>query len=105
MIRLPCFDPTLCLQFGNSFRWENNKIWTRVLHRSCSCICKIDVRLLNHLNRTSTAQVMVHFSRLPQLRLFICLCPNFDDFETVLRTDFKNVQTKKFGLSRTGLAE
>ena len=33
-----------------------------------------DVRFLNHLNLTSTTQVMVHFPRLPQLRLFICLC-------------------------------
>ena len=25
MMRLPCFDPTLNLQFGTSFRWRN--IW------------------------------------------------------------------------------
>ena len=57
---------------GLVFGWETYGIWTCVLHRSCICICKLDFRLLNHLNRTSTAQVMVHFPGLPQLRLFIC---------------------------------
>ena len=42
----------------------------RVLHRSCICIDKLDVRFLNHLNWTSTIRVMIHFLGLPQLRLF-----------------------------------
>ena len=42
------------------FNWETERIWTRVFRRSCSCICELDVRLLNHPNWTSTAQVMVH---------------------------------------------
>ena len=70
------------------FGWEIEGIWTRVLHRSCSCICELDVRLLNHPNWTSTAHVMVHFPGLPQLRPFLSLCPDFgtgfrDWFETV----------------------
>ena len=90
---------------GLVFGGKTYRIWACVLHRSCSCICKVDFRLLNHQNRTSTGQVMVHFLGLPQLRLFICLCPDFGDFRTVLRIDFKTVQTEKFGLSRTVLAE
>ena len=43
------------------FGWEMEGIWTRVLHRSCSCNCELDVRLLNHQNLTSKTQVMVHF--------------------------------------------
>ena len=39
-----------------------------------------DARLLNHPNQTSTAQVMVHFPGLPQLRLFICLRPDLGLF-------------------------
>ena len=50
--------------------------FTRVLHRSCICIYELDVRLLNHPNRTSTTQVMVNFTGLPQLKLFVCLCPD-----------------------------
>ena len=42
------------------FNWEIERICTRVLRRSCICICELDVRLLNHPNWTSTAQVMVH---------------------------------------------
>ena len=72
MMRLPCFDPILSAFCLGVFNWETDRIWTRVLHRSCSCIYKLDVRLLNHPNQTSTTQVMVHFPRLPQLRLFIC---------------------------------
>ena len=56
------------------FDWETEGIWTRVLHRSCSCICELDVKLLNHPNWTSTTHVMVHFPRLPQVRLFLNLC-------------------------------
>ena len=41
-------------------------IWTSVLHRNYSCICKLDVGFLNHPNWTSIAQVMVYFSGLPQ---------------------------------------
>ena len=40
-------------------------------------ICELAVKLLNQPIRTSTSQVMVNFSRLPQLRLFIYLCPDF----------------------------
>ena len=57
--------------------WENEGIWTRVLHRNCSYIYELDVRFLNHSNWTSTSQVIVHFLGLPQFRLFINLCPNF----------------------------
>ena len=56
-------------------------MWTQVLHRNCSCIYELDVRLLNHPNWTSTTQVMVHFPRLQQLRLSLSLGL---DFETVL---------------------
>ena len=58
---------------GLVFDWEKEEIWACVFHISCSCIYELDVRLLNHLNWTSTTQVMVHFPGLPQLRLFICL--------------------------------
>ena len=58
---LPSFDPTHCQEFGTGFRLRNRGILTHVLHRSCSCNCELDVRLLNHPNWTSTAQVMVHF--------------------------------------------
>ena len=73
---LPCVDPILAFNLGPIFGWEMDGIWARVLHRSCSFICELDVRILNHPNRTFTTQVMVHFPGLPQLRLFICLCPN-----------------------------
>ena len=36
----------------------------------------LNVRILNHQNRTSIAQVMVHFPRMPHVRLFICLRPD-----------------------------
>ena len=62
---------------GLVFDWETKGFWTCFLHRRCSYICKLDVRLSNQPIWTSTVQVMVHFSGLPQLRLFICLCPNF----------------------------
>ena len=61
---------------GLVFDWEIEGIWTRILHRICSYICKLDGRFLNHPNQTSTPQVMIHFLGLPQLRMFICLCPN-----------------------------
>ena len=47
---LLCFDPTHCLKLGLVFGWETEGIWTRVLHRSCGCICELDVRLVNHSN-------------------------------------------------------
>ena len=50
MIRLPCFDPTHCPDFGTDFWLGNGGIWAYVLHRSYSCICELDVRLLNHQN-------------------------------------------------------
>ena len=65
---------------GLVFSWKTKGIWIGVLHRSCSCICKLDVRLLNHPNWTSTAQVMVHFLRLPYLRRFIYLRPDLGLF-------------------------
>ena len=37
---------------GLVFGWETKGIWTRVLHRSYSYIDKLDVRILNHPNRT-----------------------------------------------------
>ena len=37
------------------------EIWTQVIHRNCSCISELDVRLSNHPNWTTIAQVMVHF--------------------------------------------
>ena len=45
---------------GLIFGWENEGIWTSFLPGNCSCISELDVRLLNHLKWTSTAQVMVH---------------------------------------------
>ena len=47
MIRLPCFDPTYYLEFGTGFRLKKKGISTRVLRKSCSFICELDVRLLN----------------------------------------------------------
>ena len=35
---------------GLVFGWETEEIWTRVLHRSCSCNCELDVRPLNRPN-------------------------------------------------------
>ena len=55
----------LYLDLETGFRLGNGENLDRVINRSCSCICKIDFRLLNHLNRTSKAQVMVHFPELP----------------------------------------
>ena len=69
---LPCFDLHTDRILGLIFRWEIKGFWTRVLHVNSSYISELDVRLLNHQNRTSTAQVMVHFPRLPQFGLFIC---------------------------------
>ena len=62
---------------GLIFGWEMKGILARVLHRSCSFICDLNVRLLNNSNQTFIAQLIVHFPGLPQLRLFICLCPDF----------------------------
>ena len=67
---LPYFDHAHWLNFGIDFWLEKKGIWTSVLHGNCSCKCDIDVRLLNHTNWTSIAQVMVHFPRLPQVALF-----------------------------------
>ena len=58
---------------GRLFDWEMEGNWVCVLHRSCSCNYELDVRFLNNLNWTFTAQVMVYFPGLPQLRLLICL--------------------------------
>ena len=46
---LPSFHPTYWPDFRIGFGWENEGLWTRVLHRSCSCVCELDVRLLNPL--------------------------------------------------------
>ena len=43
-----------------------------ILHINSSYSSELDVRLLNHPNRTYTTQVMVHFLGLPQFGLFIC---------------------------------
>ena len=53
------------------------RIWSSILQGNCSSILEIDVRLLNHPNRTSITQVMVRFLGLLQLRLFNGLCPDF----------------------------
>ena len=74
---LPSFHPTHWPYFGIGFGWENEGLWTHVLHRSCSCIYELDVRLLNHSNWTSTTHIMFHFLGLPQLRLLLSLCPDF----------------------------
>ena len=50
---------TLGLVFG----WEIKGIWPCVLQVNCKRISEIDVRLLNYLNLTSIAQVMVHLPR------------------------------------------
>ena len=57
---LSCFDPTHCSKFRTSFWLGNEGIWAHV-HKRCSCNCELDVRLLNHQNWTSIAQVMVNF--------------------------------------------
>ena len=53
------------------------RIWTSILQINCSSILEIDVWVLNHQNRTSITQVMVHFPELLHLRLFNGLCPDF----------------------------
>ena len=58
---LSYFEPTHCPEFGTVFGWGMEEIWSRILYRSCICNCELNVRLLNHPNWTSTAQVMVHF--------------------------------------------
>ena len=35
---------------GLIFDWEKEGIWAIILHRNCSCISELDVRLLNHPN-------------------------------------------------------
>ena len=67
---LPCFDPMKCPDFGTDFRLKKEGIWIGFLHGNCICNCELDVRLLNHPNWTSIAQVTVHFPRLPQVALF-----------------------------------
>ena len=57
---------------GLVFNWEIEGIWTHIHHRSCSCICKLDVRLLNHQNQTSTPQVMIRFCHSLEC-LFVCV--------------------------------
>ena len=47
-------------------------IGTRGFDRSCSCICELDVRILNLLNRISTSQVMVQFLGLFKHRFQDC---------------------------------
>ena len=58
--------PSLILRISQTlglvFWWEINGIWLCVIQVNCSHISEIDVRILNYLNRTSIAQVMV---RLP----------------------------------------
>ena len=99
---------------GLVFDWETEGIWTHVLHRSCSCICELDVRLLNHLNWTSTAQLMVHSQGIATSLVVYpvvaslkgnCLGLRETDFGIVLRADFRTIQTEKSGLSRIGLVE
>ena len=58
---LPCFDPIHCPKFRTGFWLGNKGNLDFVLHRSCTCNCDLDVRLLNHQNWISIAQVMVHF--------------------------------------------
>ena len=72
------FDPTHWPDFSTDFWLLKKKNLDSDPHRNCRCICELDVRLLNHPNWTSTARVMVHFPILPQLWLFISLCPNFE---------------------------
>ena len=67
---LSFFDLMKRLDFGTDFRLEKEEIWTSVLHGNCSCNCELGVRFLNHPNWTSIAQVMAHFSGLPQATLF-----------------------------------
>ena len=56
---------SLCQILGLVFGWETEGFWTHVLYRSCICIFELDNRLLNHLNWTSTTQVMVLFPGQP----------------------------------------
>ena len=67
---LPCFNPMKCSDFWTDFLLKKEGILTSVFHGNCSCNCELDVRLLNHPNWTSIAQVMVHFPGLPQAALF-----------------------------------
>ena len=73
LVLILCTCRILALVLG----YETKGIWTQILHRNCSCICELDVRLLNHPNWTPKAQVMVHVLGLPQLRLSLSLCPYF----------------------------
>ena len=67
---LPCFDPMKRPDFEADFWLEKEGIWTSILHRNCSCNYELDVKILNHPNWTSIAQVIVHLPRRPQTALF-----------------------------------
>ena len=72
------FWPNLLFRFlGLILGWEKVILWTIILQENCISILELDVRLLNHPNRTSITQAMVHFLVLLQLRLFNGLCPDF----------------------------
>ena len=38
------------LSLGLVFGWKTEGILACVIHRSCSCICELNVRILNHSN-------------------------------------------------------
>ena len=49
------FNLHYTFSLGMVFSLETKENWALVLHSSCSCNCELDVRILNHLNWTSTA--------------------------------------------------
>ena len=99
MVRFPglpqaaLFWPNLLsIFFGLNFGWEKVRIWTSILQGNCISILKFDVRILNHLNRTSIMQVMVSFPGLLQLRMFNGLCSNFETVRgLVFLTEFRTI--------------
>ena len=101
---LPCLILSIVWILGLVFGWQNKGLWTHVLHRSCSYIYELDARLLNHQNWTFTADVMVHFQGLPQVRLFLSLCPDFGTgflclFSIDFRTDLRLFNGWFYGLT------
>ena len=69
-------EPTIQV-FGTDFWLGKVRLWTRILQETCSYIRELNVRIFNHLNRTSINQVMVRFPGPLELRLFNDLCPDF----------------------------
>ena len=64
------FLPYMMSSFGVDFWLEKGRIWTSNLQGNGIPIYELDVRILNHPNRTSRTQVMVRFLGVLQAALF-----------------------------------